>query len=45
MACEGSAAGAKRAGGLLGSVKNLAATLVSVAVKRLQLLANELNSE
>ena len=45
MAGEDSAAGAKRAGGLLGSLKNLTATLVEVAQTRLQLLANELHAE
>ena len=45
MAGEDSAAGARRAGGLLGSIKNLAATLVAVAETRLQLLANELHAE
>jgi len=45
MAGEDSAAGAKRAGGLLGSLKNLAATLVAVVETRLQLLANELHAE
>ena len=45
MAGEGSAAGARRAGGLLGSLKNLASTLVAVGETRLQLLANELHAE
>jgi uncharacterized membrane protein YqjE len=45
MAAEESAAGAKRSRGLLGSVKNLAATLVAVAQTRLQLLANEIQEE
>ena len=45
MAAEDAAAGAKRARGLLGSVKNLAATLVAVAQTRLQLLANEVQEE
>ena len=45
MAGEDSAAGAKRAGGLLGSLKNLTATLAAVAQTRLQLLANELHAE
>lgn len=45
MAGEDSTAGAKRAGGLLGSLKNLAATLVAVVETRLQLLANELHAE
>ncbi len=45
MAGENSAAGARRAGGLLGSLKNLVATLVAVAQTRLQLLANEIQEE
>ena len=45
MAGEDSAAGAKRAGGLLSSLKNLASTLVAVVETRLQLLANELHAE
>jgi uncharacterized membrane protein YqjE len=45
MAAEESAAGAKRARGLLGSLKNLAATLVAVAQTRLKLLANEIQEE
>lgn len=45
MAGEDSAAGAKRASGLLGSIRNLAATLVAVAQTRLELLANELQEE
>ena len=45
MAGEDSAAGAKRAGGLLGSLKNLATTLVAVVETRLQLLANEFHAE
>jgi uncharacterized membrane protein YqjE len=45
MAGEDFAAGAKRAGGLLGSLKNLASTLIAVAETRLQLLANELHAE
>lgn len=45
MAAEEAAAGAKRARGLLGSVKNLAATLVAVVQTRLQLLANEIQEE
>jgi len=45
MAGEDSAAGAKRAGGLLGSLKNLASTLVAVVETRLRLLANELHAE
>ena len=45
MAAEDSAAGATRARGLLGSVKNLAGTLVAVVQTRLQLLANEIQEE
>ena len=45
MAGEDSAAGARHAGGLLGSLKNLASTLVALAQTRLQLLANELRAE
>ncbi len=45
MAGEDSAAGARRAGGLLGSLKNLASTLVAVVETRLQLVANELHAE
>ena len=45
MAGEDSAAGARHAGGLLGSLKNLASTLVALAQTRLQLLANELHAE
>ena len=45
MAGEDSAAGARRAGGLFSSLKNLAATLTAVAQTRLQLLANELHAE
>ena len=45
MAAEESAAGVKRARGLLGSVKNLVATLVAVVQTRLQLLANEIQEE
>ena len=45
MAAEDSAAGAKRTMGLLGSVKNLGATLVAVVQTRLQLLANEIQEE
>lgn len=45
MAGEDSAAGTTRAGGLLGSIKNLVATLVAVAQTRLQLLANEIEEE
>jgi uncharacterized membrane protein YqjE len=45
MAGEDSAAGATRVGGLLGSAKNLAATLIAIAQTRLQLLANEIQAE
>ncbi len=45
MAGEDSAAGARRAGGLLGSIKNLAATLIAVVETRLRLLDNELHAE
>ncbi len=45
MAGEDSAAGAKSAGGLLGSLKNLASTLVAVVETRLLLLGNELHAE
>lgn len=45
MAGEDSAAGATRTGGLLGSLKNLAATLIAIAQTRLQLLANEIQEE
>jgi len=45
MAGEDSAAGARHAGGLLGSLKNLASTLAALAQTRLQLLANELHAE
>ncbi len=45
MAGEESAAGAARAGGLLGSLRNLAATLLGIAQTRLQLLANEIQEE
>lgn len=45
MAAEEPAADAKRATGMLGSVKNLAATLVAVVQTRLQLLANEIQEE
>lgn len=45
MAGDDSAAGAKRASGLLGSLINLASTLVAVAQTRLRLLANELHEE
>ena len=45
MAGEDSTAGATRAGGVLGSLKNLASTLAALARTRLQLLANELHAE
>lgn len=45
MAGEDSAAGARRAGGLLGSIKSLAATLIAVVETRLRLLDNELHAE
>lgn len=45
MAGEDPAAGARRTGGLLGSLKNLALTLVAIAQTRLQLLANEVHAE
>lgn len=45
MAGEESAAGAARAGGLLGSLRNLAATLLGIAQTRLQLLGNEIQEE
>ncbi len=45
MAGEDSAASARRAGGVLGSLKNLASTLVAVVETRLKLLANELHAE
>jgi len=45
MAGEDSAAGAKRASGLLGSIRNLATTLAAIAQTRLELLANELREE
>ena len=45
MAGEDSAAGATRASGLLGSLKNLAATLLAIAQTRLRLLANEIQEE
>jgi len=45
MAGADPAAGNARAGGLLGSVKKLVATLVAVAQTRLQLLANEIHEE
>jgi uncharacterized membrane protein YqjE len=45
MAGADSAAGAKRAGGLLGSIKRLAASVAAVVQTRLQLLANEIQAE
>jgi uncharacterized membrane protein YqjE len=45
MAGEDSAAAAKRASGLLGSIRNLAATLAAIAQTRLELLANEFQEE
>ncbi len=45
MAGEDSAAGAGRTGGLLGSLRNLAVTLIAIAQTRLQLLANEIHAE
>ena len=45
MADEDPTAGARRAGGLLGSLRNLASTLIAAAQTRLQLLANELHEE
>jgi len=45
MAGENSTAGSARAGGLLGSVKGLAASLIAAAYARLQLFSNELASE
>jgi len=45
MAGEDSAAGSARAGGLLGSLKGLTATLIAAAYTRLQLFANELAVE
>ena len=45
MAGEESAAGSAREGGLLGSVKRLAATLIAVAQTRLQLIVNDLEAE
>ena len=45
MAGEDSAAGARRAAGLLGSLRNLASTLVAVVETRLLLLGNELHAE
>ena len=45
MAGEDSTAGSARAGGLLGSVKGLAATLIAAAVTRLQLFSSDLAFE
>jgi uncharacterized membrane protein YqjE len=45
MAGRDAAGGTARAGGLLGSIKKLVATLVAVADTRLRLLANELHAE
>src|SRR4051794_550253 len=45
MAGPSPAAGPARTGGLLGSVKELVATLVEVAHTRLQLLGNEIHEE
>ena len=45
MAGADSAAGDKRAGGLLGSLKKLASSLAAVVQTRLQLFANELHAE
>lgn len=45
MAGDDTAAGSRRPSGLLGSVKNLTATLVAVTQTRLQLLANEIQEE
>lgn len=45
MAGPSPAAGPARAGGLLGSLKELVATLVEVAHTRLQLLGNEIHEE
>jgi len=45
MAGDDDAVGARRASGLLGSLKHLTATLVAVVQLRLQLLANELEEE
>ena len=45
MAGPNPAAGPPRAGGLLGSVKELVATLVDVAHTRLKLLGNEIHEE
>jgi uncharacterized membrane protein YqjE len=45
MAGEDSTAGSARAGGLLASIKELAATLIAAACARLELLSNELATE
>ena len=45
MAGRAAAAGATRAGGLLGSIKKLLTTVVAVVETRLELFANELQSE
>jgi uncharacterized membrane protein YqjE len=45
MAGADTAAGAARAGGLLGSLKELVATLIEIAHTRLQLLGNEIHEE
>jgi len=45
MAGEDSTAGSARAGGLLSSVKGLAATLIAAANARLQLFSNDLAAE
>ena len=45
MAGEDFAAGARRAAGLLGSLKSLASTLLAVVETRLLLLGNELHAE
>jgi uncharacterized membrane protein YqjE len=45
MAGEDSTAGSARAGGLLGSLKGLTATLIAAAVTRLQLFSSDLAFE
>jgi uncharacterized membrane protein YqjE len=45
MAGADTAAGTARAGGLLGSIKGLVATLIEIAHTRLQLLGNEIHEE
>jgi len=45
MAGEDSTAGSASAGGLLASIKGLAATLIAVVTTRLQLFVNELATE